>query len=147
MKFKFTSLAIAEKLTLGVPYVVISITTPGLKQAEFGNDSNRKDILRLVFHDVDKAPPGIKWGEENLKFDLVLFSAAMAKAIVAFVKKYEDNVDMVLVHCEGGICRSPAVVAAFEKVNKGSDEWVFQSSNPNRLVYRKMLAALTPQTS
>lgn len=146
MTFRFASITTAENHILGVPYIVISITTPGERQAKFVPDPNRKDILRLVFHDVDKAPPDIQWGDGKLKFDITLFSAAMAKAIVAFVKKYEDKVDVVLCHCEGGICRSPAVVAAFEKVYKGDDSWVFQGSNPNRLVYRKMLAALIPPT-
>src|SRR6266446_6980108 len=143
MIFRFVNFATAQAMQLNVTYIVISITTPNSSQAVFIDDPNRKDILRLQFHDLDKRPPGMQWGDGEIEFDIVLFTDEMAKEIVEFVRKYENEVQCIICHCEAGISRSPAVIAALVKVYHGDDAWVFKSAMPNRLVYQKMLKRFT----
>ncbi|MCR5106278.1 MAG: hypothetical protein K6B68_17750 [Eubacterium sp.] len=66
-----------------------------------------------------------------------------AKKIVSFVNKWYDNVDTIIVHCEGGISRSAGVCAAIMRVKEGTDYPVFRSKSkrPNMTCYLKTLKA------
>lgn len=142
--FQFMNIGTAEHLQLNVPYVMISITTPGSRDAEFDRDSNRKDILRLQFHDIDKMPEPVLHDQQLLQWDLTLFDDAMAKQVDQFVQQsFSKGITHIMCHCEAGISRSAGVIAAFEKYYHGSNgAVVFQRSHPNRLVYRLLLDQL-----
>jgi predicted protein tyrosine phosphatase len=86
--------------------ILISITTPGesrstgyCREAILHMDAWR-DVLRLKFHDVEPELDG---------YDYVIFSHDDVKKIFDFLKKHEDEIDEVVVHCEAGISRSAAV--------------------------------------
>lgn len=58
--------------------------------------------------------------------------------------KYKDRVEQIIVHCDAGYSRSPAVAAALAKALGMSDEVYFSSGQycPNRHVYRMMMNEL-----
>jgi predicted protein tyrosine phosphatase len=86
------------------------------------------DWLRIAFADIDK-PNG----------DKILFDESRAVQIWDFVERIWDKVDLLLIHCLAGTCRSPAVAAAIAKVKYGDDNLYFKLHTPNMLVYRIML--------
>lgn len=84
-------------------------------------------MLRLSFDDA--MMPSLAYP------DLVLFDRSHAKQIFDFVEQVKDKVDYLLVHCEAGKSRSPAIGGVLERAYIGSTN-IFQHPNyrPNPLV-------------
>lgn len=61
-----------------------------------------------------------------------------AGEIWEFVRRQPVSVGAVVVHCEGGVSRSPAVAAALCKGLGGDDSCFFRQYKPNAYVYRLM---------
>ena len=120
------------------PTIVISITSMGdeMPTVQFEQDKkdqkNFLDYLCLQFDDVEDAKHGcVPIKEED------------AKKIIEFVKNYKETAKQIIVHCDAGYSRSPAVAAALSLWLNGSDAIFFGPDYcPNRLVYRKILNAL-----
>ncbi len=88
-------------------------------------------ILRLSFDDVlDGSPQGR---------EIVAFDDEMAEQILDFVELCAPQIDALVIHCNGGQCRSPGVAAAIEKIYTGDDSAWFGRKRPNMLVYRRLL--------
>ena len=100
------------------------------------NEENNKGVLRLAFHDSDpnnKHNPHIATEEQ-------LFGEKRANLIIDFVAEIKDKVDMLVVHCEAGVSRSPAIAAVLAKIHFGDDKAFFKAPfTPNMHVYRVML--------
>lgn len=107
-------------------WVAISITNPGDHPIIF-NGKNILAVLRLQFDDV-----------ERVQQRYVAFSMAQAAQVWDFVQTHRD-VDTLLVHCTMGLCRSPAIAAAVDKVLGGDDNHWFVTKKPNRRVHLCML--------
>ena len=80
---------------------IISITDPDFPDAWL---DDWDPILRLKFHDLDKP-----W--QNYE----LMSEAQADEIIEWLKKYEDKIDSVIVHCWAGASRSAGVAKFIAK--------------------------------
>jgi predicted protein tyrosine phosphatase len=90
-----------------------------------------KDILSLRFDDAQ---------EEDSDADTLLFAQDHAEAIWQFVKDLQGQDHHLVVHCEAGISRSPAVAAALADGFGGDDvPWYFENYVPNRYVFDTML--------
>ena len=112
-----------------VPWACISIvseegTWPVISAA------NRVALLQLAFADAIYPTDA-----------LVLFEEDHAHRILDFVKTVWDRIDLLMVHCEAGISRSPAIAAAVSRIYYGDDAPFVLSHlyEPNPLVYRTML--------
>ena len=125
-----------QEIEAGIPvrtaYVVISITDPGSRPARIQQPAGFRDVLRLQFHDampltVFKMPPNI-----------VVMDEDHARAIWQFVEQWQETVETIVVHCEQGMSRSPAVAAAICKVFDGDNRQFFHEYMPNRYVYDLM---------
>ena len=122
---------------------IISISTPNFNYSGLAiepTDENRvAAILCLEFMDADRPGDNDVYGNPTIISDLM--SDEDAKTVVDFVERYKDK--RILVHCDAGISRSSAVVAAILKHYTGDDSMIFDSRwyNPNRWVYRKVLEA------
>ena len=94
------------------------------------NKNNVKYILRLSFDDCDF--------EDNPE---KCMSFAQGKKVADFVNKYYDDIDVIIVHCDGGISRSAGVAAAIMRVKEGSDQPIFDSQTkyPNMTCYLRTL--------
>ena len=116
-----------------VPHVVVSITTPGDPAgAKIKTNEHTLKVLRLSFHDLDHYFPGIE------EYEADLFQPAQARLILALVKAYPEA-QRLIVHCDAGLSRSPAVAAAFSKILIGEDAEFFKRYHPNMKVYRTIL--------
>ena len=123
---KAVSLLIPENIRA---WAAISITT---KYGEWPNlpEDRRSDLLQLWFDDWDKQD------EEKTRR---LFDEMMAGQILQWVQVVWPRIDMLVVHCQAGFSRSPAVAAVLARIFHGDDAEYFKKAYPNRHVYRVLL--------
>jgi predicted protein tyrosine phosphatase len=121
-----------------VPHVVISITSSPDDVARLRNNGARLGVLRLAFPDVEVA--------SELHAEGTLFSREHAERLWAFVAEHRATVERIIVHCDAGKSRSPAVAAALARVLDGDDASYFGGRyTPNMRVYRTLLELAPPQ--
>ena len=103
------------------PWAAISIASghehPVLSEA------NRVGLLRLVFDDITQPDTPQS------------FTPALAAESLYFVASVWDRAEVLLIHCDVGLSRSPAVAAALSRIYYGDDGPWFELDFPNRLVY------------
>ena len=127
--------------------IVISINSSCDLFLEIPRNSKNgiKRLLSLSFDDVDK-----KQYDEMTEAgygSVVLMNEQDAARIVAFVKKYKDSVDGIIVHCDAGVSRSAGVMAAIMKWLTGDDSKIFSDLrfHPNMWCYRLVLNEFTKE--
>lgn len=93
-------------------------------------------MLRLHFPDAETASEQFP--------EAALFAPRHARAIWDFVLGHRE-VDRIVVHCDAGVSRSPAVAAALARVLEGDDAEYFAGRyRPNMRVYRMILDHAPP---
>jgi len=102
---------------------VISITDPDSNPVEL--ECNEQFVLRQQFHDLDRIYPQLK--------GVIYFSCCHARAIVDFVLHHMS--DNIVVHCEAGVARSPAVAAAISQYFCIPTWLLFRRYMPNLMVF------------
>lgn len=116
-------------------YVVISIHDPDKKKPLIRKQSGLRAVLSLAFHDAEPSK-GM-----TLPENITLMTKEQATLICEFVREWNGKVGSVVVHCEQGMSRSPAIAAAVSK-SLGLDEQPFHKQyQPNRYVYRLVVEA------
>lgn len=113
-----------------VAHVIVSITTTPDDRAKLPVGKACRGVLRLSFVDADEPRPDQPH---------TLFDRAQARSILQFVKQHRDAIERIVVHCDAGLSRSPAVAAAIAVCLDQSDEEFFRRYRPNMLVYRTLL--------
>ena len=109
--------------------MIVSITSHASDVARLPASALTRGVLRLAFVDAIVPPaPGVP-----------VFTEADARAIWALLDASPDA-ERLVVHCDAGISRSPAVAAAVLRARGESDAEWFARARPNELVYRTMLA-------
>jgi predicted protein tyrosine phosphatase len=114
-------------------YIIISIRDPEKQEVTIRPEAGLRGVLYLAFHDADPA------SDMALPNDKSLMTIEHANQIWQFVQKWLGKIDAVVVHCEQGISRSPAVAAALCKHYGGDETYFFRQYRPNRFVYELML--------
>lgn len=142
MNFKVYNIEQIQHYREDKKHVVISIESPHYDDdVKLPENKNRLDILRLKFHDFTNTD---REYIESLKKSalakrIVFFSMEDADKIVSFIKKYANDIEMIIIHCEAGISRSAGVAAALSKCINGDDEIFFKRYLPNSLVYSSII--------
>jgi predicted protein tyrosine phosphatase len=113
-------------------YVVISIHDPDKQRARIPKQSGLRGVLYLAFHDAEPSE------RLALPEDIVLMTEDQARQVWEFVRQWEGQVGSVVVHCEQGMSRSPAVAAAIFQAFGGDPQDFFREYQPNQYVYRLM---------
>ena len=112
-------------------YALVSITDADKPPAKLRNESGPRGVLRLPFDDAEP------------RSRRVLMTVEQAAAVVAFAREHlAAGVEFLVVHCEQGASRSPAVAAALSEglgleCEEDFDGWY----NVNRHVRSLVLAA------
>jgi predicted protein tyrosine phosphatase len=89
--------------------------------------------LNQQYHDIDRINP--KYRKER-----TIFTPVMADHVLDFYLDMLDrNVEIMFIHCQAGLCRSPATAAALQKIETNDDMIWFSTKRPNLLVYRTIL--------
>jgi|GEM_PF-706025 len=120
---------------LDVSHIIISISDPRSRPPAIRANRLCRGVLQVAFHDAEpssrfRTPPEIR-----------LMTADDAQAIWGFVLKHRADIRAIVVHCEAGMSRSPAVAAALCRALGDDDRRFFQDYVPNRHVYRLILRA------
>jgi predicted protein tyrosine phosphatase len=150
---------------LSVPHLFISIRTPGdPNEARLPVNHLTRGVLRLQFHDLDRVPkeplpligvPPESWAAQFPATADTLFNERTARQVLDFVRAHliqdqafaarqrpEMAVQAIVVHCDAGLSRSPAVAAALTRgLFEQDDSHWFKTKAPNMLVYRRLLNA------
>jgi len=115
------------------PWAAISIVTQPYSNPQL-QELNRVDALYLHFADVARPDPS--WVPQGLIFD-----QSIAGDILDFVEQVWDKIDVLMVHCEMGISRSPATAAAIAHCYHGpeTENLFFNNYTPNTHVYKTIL--------
>lgn len=120
-----------------VPHIIVSIRSPkDPQEARLPTGKHTLGVCRLTFHDMDDAHmayPAIK-----KEYETECFSRSQARQIIDLVRANPDA-QRLLVHCDAGFSRSPAVAAALSKAITGDDKAFFKRYSPNMRVYRTLL--------
>jgi predicted protein tyrosine phosphatase len=116
------------------PYAVISISDPGTRKPQIRKSILFRVALFLKFHDA----------EDEIHPDIVLMKPAHAKRIWRFVREHQDKIGTLVVQCEQGASRSPAVAAAICRTLGDDDSRFFEEYVPNRYVYTLLLETAPP---
>lgn len=128
----------ASEFVTDRPYIWISISDTGKMKAEMPNNPNEICALFLEFDDIDGSKfPNFK---ENDK--VKIFSTDDAKSILSVISLSQDYVNLIVINCEAGHNRSPAVAAALKRLMGKSDEdYIFSQGkyHPNSWVYKTIL--------
>jgi predicted protein tyrosine phosphatase len=122
-----------NQIALTEPYVIISISCPN-DQANPNINKFCKATLYIQADDIEKEV--VIFGDQRAK----LFSKEDARRILEFYNEYKGQVKRIIVHCDAGISRSPAVAAALYRVEGRMDDNWFKHYHPNRRVYSLILA-------
>lgn len=140
---------------MSVGHLIISIRTPGdPRRVRLPVGECTRGVLHMQFHDLDRVPvdpiPILGGGPQPdhlVVNETTLFNDDHARELLAFVRAKRDELNgnaglgAILVHCDAGWSRSPAVAAALGKVLFDQDDsWWFKAKTPNRRVYRTIIA-------
>ena len=112
------------------PWACISVSSPKLSHPIISK-SNLLALLQLEFYDADLDRP--EYEAEHL------FNRYHAEQILDFVEELQGKIDLLMVHCEAGMSRSPAVGAAIAKLGWDDDRVFFKQYTPNMKVYRTLM--------
>jgi predicted protein tyrosine phosphatase len=116
-------------------YAVISVRDPDKRRVRIPKAAGLRGKLELAFHDTEpiggmKPPP-----------ELTLMTEDQAGQIVQFVLQHHHNVNALLIHCEQGMSRSPAIAAAIART-LDLDSHAFETEyQPNQHVKALVLDA------
>ena len=116
-------------------YVVISIRDPGKRRAKVKKQAGLRDTLYLAFNDTEpcelpQTPPEIQ-----------PMTPAQADRVCKFVRRHKSDVGSIVVHCEQGMSRSPAVAAAICDALGVNPKRFWQLYTPNHHVYHTVADA------
>lgn len=140
MQIEVRSKAMATIFNPGTPWACISVVTQPGSWPEFIKDQPTA-IIRLSFCDLDMTQPELqeyyKDGEGD-HMGVPYFNREFAKEIMDFYLSVQE-MEWLLVHCEAGWSRSPAIAAALDKIFKDDDMKWFANYSPNRFVYRLLI--------
>ena len=116
LKFMVTDRSgIEDGVLVKSAYIVISIHDTYSPPAKVKQQSGLRAMLQLAFDDAEPT------GSSDLKAAFVLMTSKQADEIWAFVEQHREEVGAVVVHCEAGVSRSPAVAAGLCKGMGGSE--------------------------
>ena len=125
---------VEQGIRLRRSWALVSISDPDRQHAVLPLALLQTGVLRLQF---DDAAPGD--APLDRRQPLRQFTAADARAVWSFVSERMGRVDTLVVQCEAGWSRSPAIAAAIS-LSIGEDaSRFFRDYGPNVHVFRRML--------
>lgn len=125
----FTRVEIETGVRIRSAYVVISIRNSGEPLAKVKKQAGLRGVLYLAFSGVEPV------AGRRLPREIKIFTPAQADKICAFVHRHKDDVGAILVHCELGKSRSPAVAAAISDALGLDSKRFWQNHTPSKYVY------------
>lgn len=122
--------SIERGLLVRSAYILISIRDPDKRPVRVPRQPGLRATLSLEFHDAEPV------ANQRLPEAIQLMTEAHARDIWDFVRRHAAAVETIVVHCEQGMSRSPAVAAAICEWLGGDNQQFFREYQPNRYMYR-----------
>ena len=116
-------------------YALISITDPDKPHIQVRKSSALRAMLELRFHDAEPT------GSFKLPPDINLMTEGDAKQIAEFVLQHRGHINALVVHCEQGMSRSPAVGTAVAQALGLDTTFYERDYQPNAYVRSLLLDA------
>ena len=136
MQIKIMPQQMAEKASakLTIPTDIVSITDPDLPDAVFDETNPHvRRIFRMKFYDVDQESAQVPKA-----------TPADMEGLKEFIDTIAPDTQLLIVHCRGGLSRSPGCAAAIaEYLGIKTQIWGSRKYVPNRHVYRTATQILT----
>lgn len=129
---------IERGIVVRTPYVVVSISDTENRRPRLKHPATFRGNLFVQFHDAEPVTGS------SLPEGIVVIDQAHAKKIWTFVQRHRNHVGTIVVQCEQGMSRSPAVAAAICRWLGLDESRFFAEYQPNEFVYR-MLSNMTGQ--
>lgn len=107
--------SISMGLVVRGSFAVISIRDTDKRPAKVRRVSGLKDVLRLAFHDAEPTE-GFRLPEQ-----IVVANRKHGQQVCRFLTRSLGRVDAMVVHCEQGMSRSPAVATIGEELPSYAD--------------------------
>jgi len=117
------------------PYVLISIRDPGKRQVRVPKRPLCRAILELAFHDAE---PVAGFTPTD---PITYMTEKHAHRIWRFVREHQAGCQAIVVQCEQGMSRSPAVAAALAAGLGLDDTRFWRDYQPNRYIYGLVISA------
>ena len=127
--------SIERGLLLRRPYIVISIRDPDRRPVRLTKRPLCLAALELAFHDAEPVA-GFK-----PTADITYMSEKDAVAIWQFVRQQMNHYEIIVVQCEQGMSRSPAVAAALARGIGLDEDNFWREYQPNHWVYELVVRA------
>jgi len=118
-----------------INYALISIHDPSDYPVTLSYDNKRIAAHVESFRDVEDGSFG------GAKFEYSI-TDEQALSIAQFVKRYKNNIKLLVVNCEAGMSRSAGVGAAISQYYNSNNEELYKYYTPNSTCYRKVYNAL-----
>lgn len=123
------------------PHIFISVRSPG-DPDEVKLPVNDKTVgqLHLVFHEIyedwlEKRAGYEEWVRDREK-DGTAFVVETGATVLEFVQAFQNKVEIIVVHCDAGLARSPSIALALSKTvftnqeNRFFTRWGYSRSGP-----------------
>ena len=110
------------------PYVVISISDPKSPKPRIRKAAGLLGVVSLQFHDAEPLPG------ERVPRGIVPMNKQQAEQIWTFLAKHRQQAGAIVVHCEYGMSRSPAVAIGIARVLGGDASYIEAETQPNPFV-------------
>ena len=127
------SKGMAAQFRSDLPWAAISVVTePGTWPKL--SEENRQGVLQMNFWDI--TVPKVQIVPKELIFDV-----EKANVMLDFVESVWDKIDVLLIHCEMGMSRSPGIGAALAYCYHGpaTEKVFFNRYTPNVCVYNLLV--------
>lgn len=98
--------SVERGLSMRQPYVLISIRDHDRRPVRIRRHRLCRAVLQLAFHDAERV------AGFTPNRSVTYMTEADARSIWQFVREHTGSYDAIVVHCEQGMSRSPAVAAA-----------------------------------
>lgn len=117
------------------PYLLISIRDPGKARVRYRRTPMCVGVLELAFHDAEPTA-GFKPNRP-----MTYMTEQDAEAVWHFVREHEGKFRAIVVHCEQGMSRSPAVAAGLSEALSLDSKRFWRDYQPNDFVYNHIIDA------
>lgn len=139
MKFEVYSRKEVQNILPNIPYVNITICNCDMDHIIPGYNEYNKGILSLKFRDADSIDKAKHFGYID-----EMFTFSQAQEILNFIfdknNQVRNDIELIIVNCVMGRCRSAAIAACLSKIINGDDFNFFKGKfNPNMFVYRTLM--------
>lgn len=135
--YAFSKKEISEYIhSIFTKFILISITGPESEGGEFIELESEYMVDRLFLRLSDANRDG-----ESSTSHSIYCDEKIAKLVYDFCKKYENDVDYIIVQCDAGISRSAGMAAALSKYYNNNDDMFFTAYGyvPNMEIYQTIL--------